>query len=104
MTREQILNRIKNSVTKEDPTAEIFLYGSRAREDFKKSSDWDILILVNNPRVTNEIEDKFRNPLYDLELDSGEIISVLIYPKNHWNNNLKYAPLYKNITLDGIKL
>lgn len=104
MTREQILNRIKNSVTKEDSTAEIFLYGSRAREDFKKSSDWDILILVNNPRVTNEIEDKFRNPLYDLELDSGEIISVLIYPKNHWNNNLKYAPLYNNITLDGIKL
>lgn len=104
MNREQILDRIRNSVTKEDPNAEIFLYGSRARGDFNKSSDWDILILINTHRITNEVEDKFRNPLYDIELDSGEIISVLIYPIDHWNNNLKYSPLYENVKQEGIRL
>ncbi|HAL80974.1 MAG TPA: hypothetical protein DCO83_01070 [Mucilaginibacter sp.] len=39
--------------------AEAFLFGSRARGDNRKDSDWDILILIDSDRVTNEIEDNF---------------------------------------------
>jgi len=80
------------------------LFGSRARGEERPDSDWDILILVESEKVTNEIEDKFRDELYDIELDTGQIISTFIYPKNLWNSSLKFSPLYYNVELDGIRL
>lgn len=81
-----------------------YLFGSRARGDFRPDSDWDILILVDDDQVTNEIEDKFRDDLYDIELESGQIISTIIYPKDYWKSMLVYSPLFKNVTREGILL
>lgn len=81
-----------------------YLYGSRARGDFRPDSDWDILILVDDNLVTNEIEDKFRDDLYDIELESGQIISTIIYPKSYWKDILLHSPLFKNVTREGILL
>ncbi len=44
-----IVNLVKQEVIKIDPKAEVFLFGSRARGDFRKDSDWDFLILLNRP-------------------------------------------------------
>ncbi|MCK5102046.1 MAG: nucleotidyltransferase domain-containing protein [Cyclobacteriaceae bacterium] len=104
MTEQTVLGNIKNVIHERDPKAEAFLFGSRARGDFKPDSDWDILILVDNPIVTNELDDWFRDKLYDIELDSGQIISTIIYSKSYWKNKLKYTPLYKNVTVEGLKL
>jgi len=54
--------------------------------------------------VTNEIEDTFRDGLYDLELELGQIISAFIYPKNYWKNQLASSPLYQTVKNDGIAL
>lgn len=104
MDKKLIINRIKDLIHKEDPNAIAFLFGSRARGDNRQDSDWDIIILVDSQKVTNEIEDQFRDGLYDIELDSGQIISTFIYPKGLWNTSLKYSPLYKNVTKEGIRL
>lgn len=104
MTKEQITDRIKNSIRSIDPGADVFLFGSRARGNNRPDSDWDILILIDAHKVTNEIEDKFRDKLYDIELESGQIISIFIYPKTHWNSKLRYSPLYENVSKEGIKL
>ena len=104
MTRKELLNKIGFSIHQIDSDAEIYLYGSRARGDNKKNSDWDLLILVDQNKVTNLIDDRFRDLLYDIELETGQIISVLIYPKYYWNNNLKHSPLYHNVNHDGIRL
>ena len=104
MRKEKLIDRISNIIHNKDPKAEIFLFGSRSRGDNRKNSDWDILILVENKRVTNEIEDYFRDDLYDIELETGQIISTFIYPKDYWNNTLSYSPLYKNVSREGIKL
>jgi predicted nucleotidyltransferase len=104
MSSDVILNSITTAIHLQDPSAQAFLFGSRARGDNKPDSDWDILILINNQIVTNEIDDKFRNVLYNIELESGQIISTFIYPKSFWQNNLKYSPLYKSVKKDGIKL
>jgi uncharacterized protein len=42
--------------------------------------------------------------LYDIELDTGQVISTFIYPKDYWNNTLIFSPLYKNVSKEGIKL
>ncbi len=104
MNKEQLINRISSSIHKNDPNAVAYLYGARARGDFGENSDWDLLILVNDKKVTNETEDKFRDDLYDIELDSGQVISILIYPKDYWNSTMVITPLFDNISKDGLKI
>ena len=104
MKQSQIQDRITKTIHEKDPFAEAYLFGSRARGDFRPDSDWDILILVNDKKVTNEIEDKFRDELYDIELESGQTISTFIYPKEFWQSTLIYSPLYKNVHKEGIRL
>ena len=101
--KEQILIKIKNSIKKEDSNAEIILFGSRARGDNTSISDWDILVLIDNNKPI-DIEDRFRNNLYEIELETGQIISILVYPKEYWSNKLKYSPLYNNVSKNGIYL
>ncbi|MGK7393411.1 MAG: nucleotidyltransferase domain-containing protein, partial [Candidatus Cyclobacteriaceae bacterium M3_2C_046] len=43
-TNNDILNQINREVKLIQPEAEVVLYGSRARGDFKVNSDWDILV------------------------------------------------------------
>jgi uncharacterized protein len=104
MNSDVILENITRAIQRQDPTAQAFLFGSRARGDNRQDSDWDILILIKNQIVTSEIEDKFRDELYSIELESGQIISTFIYPKSFWNNILKYSPLFKAVKKEGIKL
>lgn len=104
MKQDLIRNKISNSIHGQDPKAEAYLFGSRARGDYKSYSDWDILILVDENKVTNEIEDKFRNELYDIELETGQVISTFIYSKKYWANNLIFSPLYKSVKKEAIKL
>ncbi len=104
MSSDIVLENISTAIHKQDPEAQAFLFGSRARGDNNPDSDWDILILVNNQIVTSEIEDRFRDVLYNIELESGQIISTIIYPRSYWQKNLKYSPLYKSVKKEGIKL
>jgi len=104
MNQESIRHKISASIHLTDPNAETYLFGSRARGDFKPESDWDVLILVDEKKVTNEIEDKFRDELYDIEIETGQVISTFIYPKDYWSETLSYSPLYKNVAREGIRL
>jgi len=104
MNQSNIRNRIFKSIHATDTKAEVYLFGSRARGDFRPESDWDILILVDDNKITNEIEDKFRDELYNIELETGQIISTLIYPKDYWSNILAYSPLFKNVAKEGVRL
>ena len=104
MDQVSILDTISKAIHRNDPTAEAFLFGSRARGDNNPDSDWDVLILIDNLNITNEIEDKFRDDLYNLELESGQIISTFIYSKHYWKSTLLFSPLYKSIKKEGIRL
>ena len=104
MKHTLIQNRITQTIHDKDPLAEAYLFGSRARGDSRVDSDWDVLILIDDDKVTNDIEDKFRDDLYDIEIESGQIISTFIYTKDYWRSTLKYSPLYKNVSREGIRL
>jgi predicted nucleotidyltransferase len=84
-----------------DSNAEIILYGSRARGDERADSDWDILILTNYA-IDFKTENKFRNKLYDLELEIGESFSVFAYSKTEWHTKQKITPFYQNVSQEGI--
>ncbi|MCD4681206.1 MAG: nucleotidyltransferase domain-containing protein [Bacteroidales bacterium] len=94
---------IRQNISEIDPFAEIILYGSRARGDEKKDSDWDILVLTDYPVDINKERD-FRNNLYDLELRTGEPFSIFVYSKKDWITKQKITPFYYNVTQEGIQL
>lgn len=103
-TKTQYISQlIRHAISSIDQKAEVILYGSRARGDERKDSDWDILILTNYT-VTLQIERKFRDKLYDLELETGEPFSVFVYSKNEWQSRQRVTPFYQNVTQDGIVL
>ncbi|MDY0313949.1 MAG: nucleotidyltransferase domain-containing protein [Bacteroidales bacterium] len=86
------------------PDAEIYLYGSRARGDEKPLSDWDLLILLNLKNISFALETKIMDDLYEIELETGEILSPLIYSKEKWNVKYRQTPLYENIKNESIRL
>jgi predicted nucleotidyltransferase len=98
-----IASLIKLNISEVDPEAEVILYGSRARGNAKKNSDWDILVLTNYP-ISNQIEKSFRDHLYDLELETGETLSLFVYSKHDWNTRHHISPYYHNVTSQGIQL
>jgi len=102
-SRNHIITLIKKKVKETDPEAEIILYGSQARREEKKDSDWDILILTHHP-VSFREEQTFRHHLYDIELETGEIISTFVYSKKEWEQEHSITPLYQEIAREGIIL
>ncbi len=102
--KNEIIDRIIKIADLKFPDSEIYLYGSHARGDFKDYSDWDLLILLNLYDVPFTIETKLMDDFYDIELETGEIISPLIYSKSDWNENHSITALYENIKREGIRL
>ena len=102
--KDKILRMIIQVVDKTASNSEVYLYGSQARGNAKRLSDWDILILLNRPNVPFEFETKFMDEFYELELETGEIFSPLIYSKNDWISNYSVTSLFENIKREGVKL
>ena len=95
---------IAGRIKKKDPEAEVILFGSRARSQETKGSDWDILILLNQASVSRKLEKEYRDELFDVELEIGEPISTFVFAKADWESRHKITPLYQNIKKEGIYL
>lgn len=104
MDQELIKNKIKSAVSKEDNVASVILFGSRATGTATNESDWDILVLLDQPTVTFKDEQRIRHKLYDVELEIGEPISTFVYAKEDWFNKQAITPLFKSIQLEGLLL
>lgn len=103
ISKEQILQQIKASVSASMPEATVILYGSYARGDYNEESDIDLLILVDKEKITRADEHRITDPLYDIELNSGIIISPMVYAKADWTNH-RVTPFYENVNREGLPL
>jgi predicted nucleotidyltransferase len=102
MTDQQtILKEIKRIILEKEPSAKIYLYGSRARGTMKPDSDWDLIILLNKDKITSDLEKNVTYPLYDLEFEIGEVISPIVYSEKEWNTKHKVTPFYANVMREG---
>ncbi len=102
--RSHILDLIKKSVSKVDPNAILILYGSYARKDYNAESDIDLLILIDKETITRNDKIKITYPLYDVELETGIVISPKVYSKKFWQQEHKVTPFYENVNREGIVL
>jgi len=99
--KNHILQMIKASVSSTDPNATLILYGSYARGDYRADSDLDILVLTNKDNVTRLDEKRIKYPLYDIEFETGIIISLLVLSKKDWETKHKITPFYENVAREG---
>lgn len=104
MEHEEIINRIRSGIKNKDSRAEIFLYGSRARGDNRPDSDWDILVITPRDKITFGYESELRDPIIDLELETGQIISLIVYTRADWTKKMMFSPLFSNLKKEGIKI
>ncbi len=100
-TEASILSEIKKIVRERDPGAKIYLYGSRVKGMPGKYSDWDIVILLNKETISRQLEKEITYPLYDLEIETGEIISPTVYTQTEWHTRHKATPFYRSVMNEG---
>lgn len=99
----EVLSMIGNTIGSAEPTDEAFLYGSRARGDARNDSDWDVVIIVDTPEVSQTQFKKLSYDIWVMGLDRGIEINPLIYTRKQWNNSRPTLFKY-NVLKDGIRI
>ncbi|MDB5191365.1 MAG: polymerase subunit beta [Segetibacter sp.] len=99
--KDQILQEIKQAVLSVDPQAEVVLFGSRARGDYREESDWDVLVLVEKEQNDWRHKEKILNAVFGVELKNKQVITPIIRNKVFWDE-LEVTLLHKEIEKDGI--
>ncbi|VEN74255.1 conserved hypothetical protein [Candidatus Desulfarcum epimagneticum] len=103
-TASDLLEKIRSHIRLIVPNADIILYGSRARDEAGEFSDWDFLTLIDQP-VSADLTEKIRNAVYEIELESDEILSVIVRSRRDWHSP-KYSvlPFKRAVENEGVIL
>ncbi len=102
VNKRLFLKQVKESISAIDPDAEVYLFGSRARGDYRSNSDWDFLVLTGQ-KLDQKLEYAIWDTFTELELVSEQIINPIVHEKREWVKRPK-SPLYGNISFDGRRI
>ena len=80
-----------------------WLFGSRARGDARRGSDWDVLILLGKDKITAEDVDRVSYPIHEIGWDVDEMVNPVMYTMQEWESK-KGTPFYENVKREGITL
>ena len=104
MEQREIIDKIREVAYRVLPKGStLYLYGSRARGDYRDDSDWDLIALL--PKLNMSKDDKL-NMACDF-WEEGQRISqdfnAFVYTQNEWEH--VPASLFKyNVRNEGIKI
>ncbi len=96
-----LLKRIEKTIHEIAPDATVILYGSQARGDSHELSDIDLVVLLDKASITRTDEKRVKYPLYDIEFETGIIISPIVFTKKAWEEKHNKTPFYENVSREG---
>ena len=100
---QQIFNEIQALKRKILPNEKVILFGSQARGDARKDSDWDLLVLLRKDKRTFlEDYDEYGYPFSEIGDKYGTYISVKIYTEKDWKTHP--SPFRCNVENEGIEI
>ena len=103
MQTNQVIENIRQVAARVLPKGSaLYLYGSRARGDNRSDSDWDLLILLDKPKLSS-VDYDYGYLFREFGWDIGEEISPHIYTKKQWDE-WTFLPYHKNVERDKIVL
>ncbi len=103
ITKSQLTKDIKALFETIAPDGKIILFGSQARGDSNEGSDWDLLIILNKPKIEDSDFDLISYPIVELGWKNGLQFSPKLYTNKDWLAR-SFTPIYKNIEKEGILL
>ena len=103
MNNFAIMHDIKRLKTELIPQDRLVLFGSRARGDARKDSDWDMLMVLHKDRITSQDFDDYAYPFVELGWSKGEYFSMKLYTDKEWAKR-EGTPFYINVESEGIDL
>ena len=102
--REYILQSIKvraKEVLPKDGKA--ILFGSQARGDYREDSDWDLLLLLDKPKLSPSDFDEYAYPFFELGWQLDAEIHPLLYTVTDWEKR-RGMMLYVDVKEEGVEL
>ena len=104
MERRQVIESIRQVGLKTlPPNSILLLFGSQARGDSGKDSDWDLLVLLDKKQLMPEDHDRYSYPFWELGWKIDAMIHPSIYTEDDWRS--KVNPVFRgNVEKDGIVL
>lgn len=82
---------------------EVYLFGSRCRDDWRPDSDYDMLIVLE--KKDRVIIDRLYDAVMDVLLSTGRLISLKIFTVSEFNRLKSLStPFISNILQEGIKI
>lgn len=104
LQQKEVITKIQDVADVSMPQgSRMLLFGSQARGDAHEESDWDILILLDKPRIENKDFDEVAYPIIEMGWRMGIAVNPLLYTYNDWEKR-HFTPFYKNVQKDGIEL
>lgn len=83
--------------------AKVILFGSRARNDAREDSDWDLLIILNKDKMSVSDIERYACPFMELGYEAEEEINPIVYTRKEWENR-KFTLFHHNIEKEGIEI
>ena len=100
----QVVNQVKEYLIKKygDKIREIILFGSYVKGEATKDSDIDILVLIDDSIDLFEMRRSLSDLLFDILLEYGELVSVVVLPERFFEN-YNY-PFMLNVKREGLRV
>lgn len=84
----------------------VYLYGSQARNDAGPQSDWDLLVVTDDPDATANDEDNFMRfafPFAEIGWHLGAQITPIHFTRSEWEAQ-QGTSFFINVTSEAIRL
>ncbi|MBM3708323.1 MAG: helix-turn-helix domain-containing protein [Actinobacteria bacterium] len=99
---KKALLELKKALFNSFSISEIILYGSKARGNFDKESDIDVLVILN-AKVNDDLREKIFSLSFKIEMKYDVIFGIIVESKDFWISPLaKAMPIHKNIYTEGV--